>query len=1158
MSLVQLPSKASTKSLGLIVSAIAFVLCAPGAWGQSPFGSAIDFNGTNQYVSVPNFGNIIPTNEITVEFWANTTVTGGQSAFILNPDAGNNRFNVHINYGPPPAQGVTYWDFGNISGNGRLGPIPADVNSVGNWVHYAFVASQSGNYMSIYTNGVLMATRTGMTPFVRGPYDLHIGGSSNFFSYHGSIDEFRVWNVARSQAQIQADLGVPLSGAETNLVVYYRFDSTNGTLAVNSATATGAAYNGTLVNGPAWMPSAVGAATLLNSMVTSAADTGPGTLRQTMASALPGTTITFAGTLAGHTIALSSGELFLDKNLTIDGSALSGGMVLDGQGLNRIFEVSQGVSNCLTGLTITNGNSGGDQGGGIFNAGMLQLNQCTVISNTTTASGGGILNVGAMIVNDCAIIGNSSVSFGYGGGGIANNGALTVNQSTFTRNSANGGGAIFSGTGTTLAVFQSTIVSNVAFCCGGGVTLYSSTGVQILMDSIVAGNSNQDLFFAIGAAYTVFNHNFTNGNPAVTPLANYGGPTPTMALLSGSPAIDAGGLVDEVQQLTVSGPAGSTFSLTFMGAVTPPLSVTSTAAQVQSALNALPPISSPGGTVAVTVANGVYTITFGGALAGANQPQLSASGFGGANSSVSTVLDGMPLPAFDQRGPGFPRVFNSTVDIGAYEFSSDIAAGGVNVTGTEGTPTGEVPVATFTSLVNGATAADFAAVIGWGDGTPASLGTITQAPNGTFSVLGNHTYAEEGSYSISVTITNSAASASGVTAASTAIIMDAPLTVIANYHLTGPVGEPLPFQTVATFTDPGGAESTNDYIALVDWGDGLPPLSGMVLITQTGDNQFTVVGSHTYSAVGNYQLTVSLFHESSGIEIYHSDASIVQANSMTTVVPSKNSPVYGQSVTYTLTVSAESQNLLSPTGTMQVIVDGNYFGSPIPFPPSGQATTTLPVLSAGPHYVAAAYGGDVNFLGSLGITNFVISKASTFTAVASSVNPSSPGQPVTFTADVSAIAPGSGTPTGSVQFMIDGTNIGGSVPLNGIGRATITDPALTAVGSPHTVAAQYSGDANFNAGSGTLAGGQALLSNVTTPLLLAAPTKHTNGAFGFTFTNATGASFTVLASTNPAIPLSAWSNLGTASEVPPGSGYFQFTDPQATNNPHRFYRVRSP
>ena len=225
------------------------------ASGQSLFGNALSFNGINQYVSVANFGNIIPTNEITVEFWAYTTKAAGQSAFILNPDSNAMRLNGHLNYGgPAPDVGLTYWDFGNINfAIGRLGPIAAPANSISNWIHYAFVASQSGDSMSLYTNGVLQATKSGMTPFVRGAYELRIGGGG----FNGRLDDFRVWNTARSQAQIQAAMNQPLAGSETNLVFYYKFDSASGTIATNSATATGSAFNGLLISSPAWVSSSV-------------------------------------------------------------------------------------------------------------------------------------------------------------------------------------------------------------------------------------------------------------------------------------------------------------------------------------------------------------------------------------------------------------------------------------------------------------------------------------------------------------------------------------------------------------------------------------------------------------------------------------------------------------------------------------------------------------------------------------------------------------------------------------------------------------------------------------------------------------------------------------------------------------------------------------
>ena len=66
----------------------------------------------------------------------------------------------------------------------------------------------------------------------------------------------------------------------------------------------------------------------------------------------------------------------------------------------------------------------------------------------------------------------------------------------------------------------------------------------------------------------------------------------------------------------------------------------------------------------------------------------------------------------------------------------------------------------------------------------------------------------------------------------------------------------------------------------------------------------------------------------------------------------------------------------------------------------------------------------------------------------------------------------------------------------------------------------------------------------------------TNGSFQFAFTNNAGALFGVLATTNVALPMTNWTVLGGVTEIAPGQ--FQFTDPQATNSPQRFYGIFSP
>jgi hypothetical protein len=67
-----------------------------------------------------------------------------------------------------------------------------------------------------------------------------------------------------------------------------------------------------------------------------------------------------------------------------------------------------------------------------------------------------------------------------------------------------------------------------------------------------------------------------------------------------------------------------------------------------------------------------------------------------------------------------------------------------------------------------------------------------------------------------------------------------------------------------------------------------------------------------------------------------------------------------------------------------------------------------------------------------------------------------------------------------------------------------------------------------------------------------------DGSFQFGFISGSGPSYSVLASANLSATVNTWTNLGAATEMPAGSGLFQFTDPQAPNYPQRFYRVSSP
>jgi hypothetical protein len=227
-------------------------------------------------------------------------------------------------------------------------------------------------------------------------------------------------------------------------------------------------------------------------------------------------------------------------------------------------------------------------GGAIYNSGVLTISTSTIRGNEAvdgtfvrrcsygcSPSAGGIFNLGTLTIINSTIAGNSAIAncvsgCGAGGGGIVNgtNATLTMNNSTLSGNVAEArcafvppllsclavGGGI--DTGGTLIINNSTVSGNAAYPTrAGGVP-------QDLGDEIFGGATLQNSIVANGPSgancsggpmtskgYNLSSDNSCNFNgpgdmnnidPKLGPLQNNGGPTQTQALLSGSPAIDAG------------------------------------------------------------------------------------------------------------------------------------------------------------------------------------------------------------------------------------------------------------------------------------------------------------------------------------------------------------------------------------------------------------------------------------------------------------------------------------------------------------------------------------------------------------------------------------------------------------------------------------------
>jgi probable HAF family extracellular repeat protein/YVTN family beta-propeller protein len=209
----------------------------------------------------------------------------------------------------------------------------------------------------------------------------------------------------------------------------------------------------------------------------------------------------------------------------------------------------------------------------------------------------------------------------------------------------------------------------------------------------------------------------------------------------------------------------------------------------------------------------------------------------------------------------------------------------------------------------------------------------------------------------------------------------------------------------------------------------------------------TPVGSYTIEATYN---DGAKFTASSG----NATLTVQKAATSTAIVSSSNPSAFGQSVTFTATITSVGG---TPSGSVQFRDGGQPLGTVALN--AGTATLTTSALAVGSHAINAEYDGNANFESSASpALTQTVNKASTATSVTSSANPSVFGQSVTFTATVGVVAPGAGTLTGVVQFF-DGTTPLGSQTLNQ-GRAAFTTNAL-AVGV-HSITAKYVGDANFN------------------------------------------------------------------------------------------------
>ncbi len=283
------------------------------------------------------------------------------------------------------------------------------------------------------------------------------------------------------------------------------------------------------------------------------------------------------------TITLAS-TVSIDESVTISGG---GTITLAPTGTNRIMYLDDTppASVTLSGLTFAGNGTSTANGAAIFHyGGALTIQNCVFTGNATTGRGGAIFNYGGSVdIQSSTLSGNHANS--RGGAIFMYSGALTMSDSTLTGNTAQIGGAIYFYNSSNATITNSTLSGNRATVIGGAISMYSTNvtlsnstlsgnasggdgpavylyASLLTLNSTIVANSTDlggapkgDIWDASGGtvdstnsligntAGFVFNvdvNNIKNVNPLLGPLANNGGPTQTMALLAGSPAIDAG------------------------------------------------------------------------------------------------------------------------------------------------------------------------------------------------------------------------------------------------------------------------------------------------------------------------------------------------------------------------------------------------------------------------------------------------------------------------------------------------------------------------------------------------------------------------------------------------------------------------------------------
>ncbi|QGN34369.1 putative Ig domain-containing protein [Microlunatus sp. Gsoil 973] len=321
-------------------------------------------------------------------------------------------------------------------------------------------------------------------------------------------------------------------------------------------------------------------------------------------------------------------------------------------------------------------------------------------------------------------------------------------------------------------------------------------------------------------------------------------------------------------------------------------------------------------------------------------------------------------------------------------------------------------------------------------GLPSGI-TFTDNGDGTATLAGTPAAGTGGSYPLTITVANSIGDSGQ---AFTLTVIRRPQTI-----------------TVTTIP-PATAEVGGSYVPTATSDSGLPVTVSIDAATTNSACSISGAAVH-FDAAGSCVVDFEQSGDGSFAPAAQVQQTITVSKVGTTiaVTASPSSSVYGQSVDATVTVAADSG---TPTGSVQLGVDGTKVGAPVAVTGGSPVRRTLTGPGGGPlapgsHVVTASFTptDSTTYASATASVTQVVLQAATRTSLSVHAH--------TLRAVVTAVAPGAGTPTGTVSFLVGGHRVGTARLTRGVANQTYTVP----VGRANRVAASYSGDRNFTASS---------------------------------------------------------------------------------------------